>query len=261
MRKYSLDICRIIACMAVVMIHTLMLFWEFDPSVPLWALYNLAAIIVRCGVPLFFMISGALLLGREELNIRKHIKRTFHFVALYFIWSAFYVLIDGAFLKVWYNSPDWTEILFGSYYHLWYLPAIILCYTFVPLLHGLIHNKSVNDKYAVLLFLVLVVPVLNLSLIDKKPLWLELLLQHFDLGYLKYLGYMLLGWWLSEHPVRGRKLLLLGVVAAFAVLIFSQINLQYSRSIGLPSARYYDYCSIAMVLLSSFVFLFMQFDR
>ena len=41
MRKASLDVCRVLACMAVVLGHTGMLFWEFDPSSPTWAVYNL----------------------------------------------------------------------------------------------------------------------------------------------------------------------------------------------------------------------------
>ena len=66
MRRPGFDLARVAACLAVVMIHTVMLFWDFNPEVPTWAVYNWLSLAVRFGVPLFFMLSGALLLGREE---------------------------------------------------------------------------------------------------------------------------------------------------------------------------------------------------
>ena len=66
MRRAELDLCRVIACLAVAAIHTAMLFWDFSPAAPAWAFWNLFSLAVRFGVPLFFLLSGALLLvGRR----------------------------------------------------------------------------------------------------------------------------------------------------------------------------------------------------
>ena len=62
MRKASLDVCRVLACMMVVLGHTGMLFWDFDPAAPAWAVYNLLCVILRSSVLLFFMVSGTLFL-------------------------------------------------------------------------------------------------------------------------------------------------------------------------------------------------------
>ena len=75
MRKAGLDICRVFAIAVVVLVHTVMLFWDFDPASPVWAVWNFLSLAVRFGVPLFFMLSGALLLGRERLDFRRHLRR------------------------------------------------------------------------------------------------------------------------------------------------------------------------------------------
>ena len=82
MRKAGLDLCRILACLAVVTVHTVMLFWDIDPAAPAWAVWNCLTLVVRLGVPLFFVISGALLLGREKLDLRRHLRRTLHLILL-----------------------------------------------------------------------------------------------------------------------------------------------------------------------------------
>ena len=53
MRRAELDLCRVIACLAVAAIHTAMLFWDFSPAAPAWAFWNLFSLAVRFGVPSF----------------------------------------------------------------------------------------------------------------------------------------------------------------------------------------------------------------
>ena len=54
MRKADLDVCRVLACMMVVLGHSGMLFWDFDPAAPAWAAYNLLCVFLRSSVLLFF---------------------------------------------------------------------------------------------------------------------------------------------------------------------------------------------------------------
>ena len=89
MRNQGIEICRILACVAVVLCHTIMLFWDFDPNSAVWAVYNLLAIAARFCVPMFFFISGALLLRSEKMDVKRQLWRAGHFLVLYFVWSQF----------------------------------------------------------------------------------------------------------------------------------------------------------------------------
>jgi len=257
MRKYSFDICRILACAGVVFCHTLMLFWDFDPGSSVWAIYNLLAIAARFCVPMFFFISGALLLSSEKMDVNKQLRRARYLLLLYFVWSFVCAALDNSFMHVWYQDADFTQLVFGSYYHLWYLPAMILCYLFLPLLHAFIYRNFSNPGYAGCMFALLVLLTL-LPLLSYKPEWLRLLLEHFDPMYLKYLLCMFFGFWLYKHSLSNRQLALLGVLALAATLLYAWLNRSYSISIGQASDRYYDQFGLPMQLITAFIFALSQ---
>ena len=53
MRKTNLDLIRVIAIMAIVLGHTIMLFWDFNPASPAWGVYNMLWLFVRGFLMLF----------------------------------------------------------------------------------------------------------------------------------------------------------------------------------------------------------------
>ena len=93
-RIYYMDILRVIACLCVVMIHTCGSFVTKEyGSVNYW-IGNVLDSISRVAVPLFIMISGALLLDENYDysvgKIKKHIKK----MILFFVfWSVVYCLV------------------------------------------------------------------------------------------------------------------------------------------------------------------------
>ena len=67
------DVIRIVACILVVCIHvSAMDFTVFEESVSSWFVLNVINCIGMNGVPLFFMLSGALMLADTyTINIKK----------------------------------------------------------------------------------------------------------------------------------------------------------------------------------------------
>ena len=66
-RILYLDYLRIIATIAVILIHTASQNWhEFAPDTVTWNTLNLFDSVARFAVPLFCMISGALFLNRSR---------------------------------------------------------------------------------------------------------------------------------------------------------------------------------------------------
>lgn len=89
-RKTHMDILRVMAIFMVIYNHTaekgFFLFASYRDS-PLYWVYLAWSIIITSAVPLFWMISGALLLGREEPLTQLMRKRVFRFAAVLLLFS------------------------------------------------------------------------------------------------------------------------------------------------------------------------------
>ena len=254
MRKAEFDLCRIVACIAVVAIHTVMLFWDFDPASPIWRFWNFLSLAVRFGVPLFFMLSGALLLGRPTLDFRRHLRRLLHFLLLYYLWTLLYRVLDLRFLHLWATEPDFPGLVLSGYYHLWFLPAIALCYCALPLLHGLAYGEWENVRRGALLLACVVIVLSTLGAVPEKPAWLAALLLPYRLEDLRYLVYMLLGRLLAERRLSGKALALLGLAALAALLCFAALNRHCAIAAGKAVDVYYGYLQLPAALTACFVF-------
>ncbi len=253
MRKADLDLCRVIACLAVMAIHTVMLFLDFSPASPVWAVWNLLSLSVRFGVPLFFMLSGVLLLGRETMDFRRHLGRILHLLFLFYAWSAICHVIDAGCGRVWTDGTPLPLLILQGYYHLWFLPALILCYCALPLLHARLHgNRDSTRRGALLLCAALVPAVMNA--VPGKPEWFTALLSPYRLTYLGYLAYFPLGWFLANRKLSGRVFSVLGLAAITSLLLFAHLSRLAAIAAGAPVERNYGYLTLSAALTASFVF-------
>ena len=253
MRRAELDLCRVIACLAVAAIHTAMLFWDFSPAAPAWAFWNLFSLAVRFGVPLFFLLSGALLLGRETLDFRRCLRRVLRLALLFYVWSALCRLIDAACGRVWMDGTPLVLLILQGYYHLWFLPALALCYCALPLLHAAIHGGADNLRRGarLLFFVVLALAVLDAA--PDKPDWLSALLSPWRLSHFRYLIYFLLGWLLTRRTLSARALTALGLAALASLLVLARLNRLAALAAGRAVDAYYGYLTPSAALGACFV--------
>ena len=84
------DYLRIIAIFAVIVLHIAAHNWHgTDVNSFEWQMFNIYDSIVRWGVPVFVMISGALFLGKD-ISIKKlYNKHIFRIFLSLIIWSTF----------------------------------------------------------------------------------------------------------------------------------------------------------------------------
>ena len=254
MRNTRLDLARVIACLAVIFGHTLMLFWDFDPAVPVWAVYNFLWIFIRGFLMLFFMVSGALFLSRPRLDFKKHLRRTGHLLLLFYLWSLICNGIDALFLHYWTPGKDFLSLVLSGYFHLWFLPTMALCYCALPLLHGLAHGDQDNVWRGSVLLFGIVTVCTSLSAIPEKPAWLEAALVPYDLTRFRYFVIMPLGWQLYQRRLSRRALTLLGLAALASVLVFSFWNRRHALSLGMAVDTFYGDLTVSAGLMASFLF-------
>ncbi|CAN5168589.1 acyltransferase family protein [soil metagenome] len=148
-RNIQLDILRIIAGIAVVMIHV------SDPFVNLitifgglsWWTANIINSFSRVSVPLFVMISGSLLLmdHNKDLPILVFLKkRLLRIVIPLLFWSVFYLVI----WRLNYLNPEivLTAYASGKLEHLYFLIIMIGLYIITPVLLVFNDHATENQK-------------------------------------------------------------------------------------------------------------------
>lgn len=162
-RSIDIELMRIIAAFFVIFNHTgnkgFFLFSRFATNTPQFWIYQLPAIFCKLSVPLFLMITGALLLGREPEPLKTLWKqRVLRMVLVLLVWSYFYYLVE----VFWVQSRAYSFKVFlrqvyectlrGSFWYLYMLIPLLMC---LPLLQRMVKNLTDRD-FVYMLALVLV---------------------------------------------------------------------------------------------------------
>ncbi len=229
-RVLSLDITRIAAVLAVVMIHASACFITESKTAYEFAVGNIFDTISRIGVPLFIMISGALMLDEHKhssvnLLLKKNIK---NLVFLLVFWSAVYDLIYHVFLPlINHKAINLKEIMIAfthGHIHMWYLYMIIGLYLITPFLRCFV---CIQNKKLVLLFIAIsllaqfTLPIIQgLSLIRESFILLAQFLNKFSLNFFGgYTTYYLAGWYVV-HIGFNRRWEKIGIYIASILSIY-----------------------------------------
>lgn len=162
-RFYYLDILRIISCFLIVGVHVSALNWnDVAVSTSHWQIMNFYDCICILGVPLFFMMSGALFLQPEStLTLKKlYFKNILRLFLVYHIWLLFYNVLPFLRGELAFTVDNIKYELFDKFlcgvgiYHLWFLPELILLYMLAPILKEAFHKKEIC-QYFLILFAIL----------------------------------------------------------------------------------------------------------
>ncbi len=138
---FSIDALRVIAILAVIMIHVSTKTLSMQKlNVETGTLTLILNQTSRFAVPLFFLISGFVL----ELNNKNNLsfvsffkRRASRIILPFLFWSSLYFLIGRNFDPTTLASSKffWTAILGTASYHLYFIPTLILFYLAFPILH------------------------------------------------------------------------------------------------------------------------------
>lgn len=195
-RNYSIDACRFIAAIIVVLIHVSANVPEASCDKSL--VYQFVQPFFEVSVPFFFSVSGFLLVKRERAYIQRY---CLNVLSLFLAASLFYVVADVVFLVIqhgqtgeallalfaeWLNGKGWMSLFNGTWgqFHLWYLFALV-CGT--VLWTKLKETKMTDELTLVISLLIYVIS----SLIRQESEWLAAFLRYG--GFIKALAYLSIG--------------------------------------------------------------------
>ena len=258
MRRTELDICRIVACLMVLMIHASADIYHDLPidSAAFWGM-SLISTAVRGAVPVFFMLTGALMLSRETLDTKKLLLRhALYLTGIYYFWSLLYALGSRFAAGSFGSLYDFFYSVAAGHYHLWFLPAMVLCYLFLPPVSAAIHGKRIDPKYLLGLFFGLGLLMANCNLTPDTAPILHRITLNFSLDYLPYLGYGIWGWWLGTKKLPKCTAWLAPLVFLAVTLVTNVGNVWYSGYKGVADGWLFSYFSLPSFLQATCIFCF-----
>ncbi len=154
-RIIAFDFLRIIAILFVITIHTTApTFYAYPIKSGGFLLATLLNSISRPAVPIFVMISGALMLDeRKQISNKKIFKKSLYLLLILFGWSIFYASISLIISppQTGFSISSFIKAILLGHYHLWFLYMLIGLYLFTPILRLFV--KKANSKYILYFFL------------------------------------------------------------------------------------------------------------
>ena len=246
---------RIASIYAVVTAHvTIWLTMASTPFTFNWWLGCWIFYLCFCSIPVFVMISGALLLGdsRRETVWQFYRKRLVRLgvplVAWTVVYLAFRAFAEHEPLSV--ARVAHLLMMADPYYHLWFLYMILGLYLVTPLLRVFVRRSSCTQR----LFVIVVMLVLSNAYFQVDALLWNRQRSVLTM-FIPYIAYYLCGYELSRIDPRRipSKYFLVPIVVAAAYLVaFSGVFLDRQGGVG---ARFvFDFFSPPVVFMSVAIF-------
>lgn len=228
-----------------------------------WGVGNFYDSAVRFCVPVFVMLTGALLLPKKY-ELGEFLRKRFLRIVLPFLfWSMVYILFALNTKLIQNQNITTLEIItwglnllrLGSSTHLWYIYMIIGIYLITPIISKWIQNCKENE---IVYFLI----IWLFALIMNQPI-LEKYNTEVDLSYFAdFIGYLVLGYYLSVKTFKYSK----SVIAITAILfVVTGISVTIAGTYFLTSddgkfnEYFYGYMTLNTLIVSIGIFLFFKY--
>lgn len=257
-RIIYLDVIKVLAILLVIFNHSH--FYITNASV----IYNIVHVILfdfcKIAVPLFIMVSGALLLGKEVSYKDTFCKRVWRVLVPLVIVSAIYSWMYGE------NIGDFVLALFtnfnGDYnpYWLWYLYMLMGLYIITPFLQKMIKNFKEKDfKWFILLF-VIIVSIFNILPLVSLVLFGESRHINSDFAGLLFpvaIGYYVTGYYLSKKVIT-KKMNIISLIVLLVSVLLGSIFIYYClfyKNLTYDEVINYAFITVAIPALCVFIIL------
>ena len=246
-RIFYYDLLRAFAIIAVIICHVDFYFGPLNTPFEVIAQLTFHD-IGRIGVPIFLMISGALLLNRDYPSLKDFLKRRFARIIYPFIfWMILITLTNVYFHK---SHQYMWNVFIGNPSIIWYFWTLIGIYLAIPLINIFIKEYGEEGcKYFLAIWFVFII----LNTFNIYPLF-----PYFKLDYFAgFIGYPVLGYYLStkKFTLSDAKMTIIGfLILLVSLAIF--VHYTYSNSLGSVE---FMYLNVLVVFMGIGMFLFIKY--
>ena len=219
-REYSFDILRVISMIMVVIIHVSNTYSRAYGTISNVSFFGSLVFntISRISVPIFLMISGALLLDRKY-NKKKYISRLKKYIILIVSWDIIYLIWEKLFLKITYH-PLHRLIIEPYRAHLWFLYTIIILYALQPIIKKILDKSNTIIKVSLLVIWIF---FSTISIMNAQ------IAQYFTI--FSYMGYFIIGKYIYEYSKKKnikKYIPILWIIILLSITGSIQLNYHYS---------------------------------
>ena len=252
--KIWIDYLRCISTIAVIIIHVSAVgVMTLSVKTSGWLIANFYDSLSRFCVPIFFMISGALLLNKDYELKNFLRKRTIRIIPPLLFWSTVYFTFNNK--KYLFREFEFTtflqkitrSFLYGSEYHLHFVYILLGFYLSVPILRQWIKKSSTT-------YIVYFLSIWFFSILYRIPSIVTYLPKINISNFSGYLGYMVLGYFLFKENFKHKFIYILLFVISVGITFIGTYYISLTK--GYFIELFYDYLSINVIVASSCLFLF-----
>lgn len=268
----EVNIIRTLACMLVVFLHSASPYTGAINKLPplYWSIDNIYHSFSRICVPLFIMLSGSLILGKQE-NYKHFFKKKFTKILIPFIaWLTIYYLWGFISFK---NGSIVFElqklslkkfiimIIQGqTYYHLWYLYMLIGLYFATPLIKKLINSFDKFDvRYFFYLWIIFssIIPFVTgiYKIYFKQTINLAIGVPIVS----GYMGYYILGYYLRKRNYYKRTIKVLWFLFTVSSILTTLGTYLISHKANAFKDTFYSYTSPTVIAQSVSMFIILNY--
>lgn len=243
-RIFYLDEIRALAIIFVILVHVAQFYptniTNLESTIPLWYIS-----VGRIGVPLFFMLSGALLLNRDydlkdfykKRLVRILLPAVFWKIILLFYYD-FNSLFDFNFLMLWIYKFSFP----------WFVYAILGVYLVIPVFNSFIRQHGIDGTEYFLIIWIVFMFLLNLNF--NRTDYVMNIFANFG----QYIGYAVLGYYLTNKSFK---------VYAAPMIVFNLIIFAACLILNLYIVNDYiiviPYKSLILIIECSALFLIFRY--
>ena len=257
-RIFYLDILRSYAIIMVVIVHSISAYIS-RPDLygsTSWYINLILNAFARTGVPIFFMISGCLILSSDKTKDIKNFykKIVTRLVVPLIFWNIFYFIYNTAMGYTEFDVWGFFCLLInqGTEYHLWYLYTLIGIYLVAPYLKIIIDNCN-QKQQILLLFLTLLSTTICPFINATTPLYINL----FDPLFNGYISLFLMGYILFTIDCNKKTVTFFSIIGIMGLLLSATYHHINSSTAAIQLYFNYGY-SICHYALAMAVFVIVK---
>ncbi|MBO5841018.1 MAG: acyltransferase [Methanobrevibacter sp.] len=208
-RIFYYDVLRALAIIGIVFCHVSVSYVSRDINSP--NLY--ISVFFDCfrdfSIPIFVMLSGALLIGKKDTLVKFFKKRLSRLFIPFLFWVLIYIIFTSLFLNHGFNLDNAIKILFGTAgtlgVHFWFVWMIIIAYIGIFIINKIIQMQPFNIENFNRKFIT-ILAMLSVIYIG---------LSHYHLFnpysprltyYISFLAYIIIGYFLAKCDFLERRI-------------------------------------------------------